>query len=70
MIILNEDFKISLENKKNFLKMIKGYKKMARINIELANEFISIDSQALKKYELYLAESENCDSKARRNILC
>ncbi len=57
------------KNKKNTKQMIKGYKKMARINTELAQQALYVDSEALNNYELILAESEDCDSKKRRHLL-
>lgn len=57
------------KNKKNIAVMIKGYKKMARINTELAEQALYANSEALNNYELILAECEDCDSKKRRHLL-
>ena len=56
-------------SKKNISKMIKGYKKMARINVELAEDALSADNEAFKNYEFIIAECEECDSEKRRHLL-
>lgn len=57
------------KNKKSLNNMIKGYKEMGRINIELAEGVILLDNEALEDYEQFLAECEQCDSKKRGHIL-
>ncbi len=57
------------KSKKNISSMIKGYKKMAILNTELAEEGLCVDNEALRRIELNLAESEQIDSKTRRYIL-
>ncbi|MBE6903523.1 MAG: hypothetical protein E7480_02840 [Ruminococcaceae bacterium] len=58
-----------LKMKKNINSMIKGYKKMAILNTELAEEGLCVDNEALRRIELNLAESEQIDSKTRGYIL-
>lgn len=64
-----KEIKNNGENKKNISRMIKGYRDMARINIELAEKSIKSDNEALTKYELFLSESEDCDCKKGRHLL-
>ena len=61
--------KKSKKSRKIVADMIKGYRKMAKINIELANEGIVCDNEALKNYEVFLSECEDSDSKTRRHFL-
>ena len=51
-------------------EMIKGYRKMAKINIKLANEAILAENEASAAHEEFLSESENNDSEKGRYILC
>lgn len=64
-----KEIKNNGENKKNISRMIKGYRDMARINIELAEKSMNADNEALTKYELFLSESEDCDCKKGRHLL-
>ena len=58
------------KNKKIFFKnMIKGYKKMGKINTELAQSDLYADNEALNIYEQRFMESEINVSKKRRYIL-
>ena len=57
------------KNKKLLHALIKGHKEMGTINIEIAEEGVVSDTEALENYESYLAESEQCDSKKGRHIL-
>lgn len=61
--------KNSRKSKKTLGAMIKGYKEMGRINVDLAEGCIDSDNDALEGYEQFLAESERSDSKTRRHIL-
>lgn len=50
-------------------KMIKGYKKMAKINQELSFEGVIPDNEALTNYMDFIVESEHNDSQEGRYIL-
>ena len=54
--------------KKNKQNMIKGYREMAIINLELANEGLFADNEAQYYYEKN-TEREESDDKKRRHIL-
>ena len=51
-------------------EMIKGYRKMAKINIKLANEALLAENEASWANEKFLSESETYDSEKGRYILC
>ena len=50
--------------------MIKGYRKMAKINIKLSEESRCACNDALDAGLEFLSECENGDNKTRRHILC
>lgn len=52
------------------LEMIKGYREMAKINIELANEALFAGNEASSAGEIFLSGCENNDSEKRRHLLC
>ncbi len=59
--IINQALKTYVKFKKKLIyrkKMIKGYIEMGKINKELANQAIEVDSQANKIYEEILSECE------------
>ena len=55
--------------KKNISRMIKNYKKMGKINREMAEEGLISDSQAQKLCEEYISERDNCDCEKGRYLL-
>lgn len=54
---------------KNIFRMIKNYRKMGKINRELAEEGLTADSQAQKSCEDYILERDKCDCKKGRYLL-
>jgi len=49
--------------------MIKGYRKMAKLNKELSKEGDYVFFEALKLHEASLSECEKCDGKKGRYLL-
>ena len=63
----SNDFKKNIDFES---EMIKGYRKMAKINLELADEAVAADNEALSAGEIFLSESESDGCEKGRYLLC